>query len=131
MSVESWEPGSRSIRSADVDRLVEASEHLEAQDFGLSADEIARFAALARHEGALDWEAAAGPLPSAAIEGLVRLFTLAEMRFTGWESGARSPVVPMVAILKARGDYPSTLTRWIKEHTSNRFLPHGSLLDRL
>jgi len=131
VSVGSWEPGSRSIKPADVDRLVEAADQLEAQDFGLSADEIARFAALARHEGAVDWQAAVAQRPSAEVERLIRLFTLAEMRFTGWESGARSPVVPMVATLKARGDYPSTLTRWIKERTSNRFLPHGSLLDRL
>lgn len=131
MSVGSWDPGSRPITSADVDRLLLAAGHLEVPDFGLSAEEIARFAALARHGGPVDWQAATAELLSAHIVELIRLFTLAEMRFAGWESGARSPVVPLVATLKERGEYPPTLTRWIKDHTSNRFLPHGSLLDRL
>ena len=26
---------------------------------------------------------------------------------------------------------PADLTRWIKAHTTNRFLPHGSLMERL
>jgi hypothetical protein len=39
--------------------------------------------------------------------------------------------VPLVALLKSRAAYPSELTRWIKTNTSNRFLPYGSLMDRL
>jgi hypothetical protein len=40
-------------------------------------------------------------------------------------------VIPLARLLKSRGDYPEDLTAWIRAHTGNRFLPYGSLLDRL
>lgn len=60
----------------------------------------------------------------------IRFATLAE-RLPGGEVGAKSPVIVMARELKVRGDYPETLTKWIKAHTRNRFLPHGNLMDRL
>ncbi len=132
MSVDSWDPSApATLTPQDVARLAAAAGQLEDDDFGLSAAEIARLAALARHDGGVDWRSASASLEDDAIEALIRLFTLAEMRFSSWESGARSPVVPLVAELKARGAYRDELTRWIKANSSNRFLPHGSLLDRL
>ena len=132
MSVGSWDPSAAAALNAeDIERLVVAAGQLEEATFGLDAVEIARLAPLARHDGNIDWRSAAGTLSDSAIETLIRLFTLAEQRFPSWESGPRSPVVPLVAELKARGAYPPDLTRWIKAHTANRFLPHGSLLDRL
>ena len=53
------------------------------------------------------------------------------MRLPNWEALGRSPVIPLVAELKRRGRYPRELTGWIKANTTNRFLPYGSLLDRL
>lgn len=132
MSVGSWDPAAAaSLNAAEIERLLIAAGQLQEDTFGLDAAEIARFAPLARHEGNVDWRSAAGTLSDDAIEALIRLFTQAEQRFPSWESGPRSPVVPLAAELKARGAYPSDLTRWIKANTSNRFLPHGSLLDRL
>jgi hypothetical protein len=132
MAVDSWDPAAGGEPSElDVARLCLASAALEKQDFGLSAHEIARLAPFARQQGAVDWAQLAQGLESAQIVALVRLFTLAESAFPAWESGPRSPVVPLVALLKSRAAYPSELTRWIKTNTSNRFLPYGSLMDRL
>jgi hypothetical protein len=40
-------------------------------------------------------------------------------------------VIAIVRELRHRGSYPKELTAWIKAHTTNRFLPYGSLADRL
>jgi len=53
------------------------------------------------------------------------------MVLPGFELGARSPVIALVRLLKQRGEYPDDLTGWVKANTDNRFLPYGSLLDRL
>ena len=85
---------------------------------------------MARHGGRCDWQAAAQGLEAEEIERLVRFYTLAEA-LPGWEAGAQSPVIPLARELKARDAWPDDLTAWIKAHTDNRFLPYGSLMDRL
>jgi hypothetical protein len=132
MTVDSWDPSSGSeLKPLDLERFCRAAAELEAEQFGLSDHEIARLAPFSRHQGSINWSQLAADLDSDAVVGLIRLFTLAEGMFPAWEAGARSPVVPLVALLKARDAYPPDLTRWIKANTSNRFLPHGSLMDRL
>ena len=73
------------------------------------------------------WDLAAVDLSDAELESLVRLFTLGEMQHGSWQVGAKSPVVPLVKVLKQRGKFDPALARWIKDHTTNRFLPHGDL----
>ena len=73
------------------------------------------------------WDLAGMELSDADLESLVRLFTLGEMQHGSWQAGAKSPVVPLVKELKQRGKFDPTLARWIKDHTTNRFLPHGDL----
>jgi hypothetical protein len=132
MTVDSWDPSSGSeLSSLDLERFCRAAAELEVADFGLSDHEIARLAPFSRHQGDINWTELAADLDAERIVSLIRLFTLAEDALPAWESGARSPVVPLVALLKARDAYPADLTRWIKANTSNRFLPHGSLMDRL
>jgi hypothetical protein len=72
-----------------------------------------------------------GELPEADLDALARLYTLAEARDPAWEAGARSPVIALFAELRARGGDTAELATWIRTHTENRFLPHGSLQDRL
>ena len=62
---------------------------------------------------------------------IAKWLTVAEMKLPGWEAGARSPVIAIVRELRRRNAYPKELTAWIKANTTNRFLPHGSLADRL
>ena len=60
----------------------------------------------------------------------IKVLTLIE-EVLGFEVGAKSPVITLVRLLKKRNAYPNDLTEWIKLHTKNRFLPYGSLADRL
>ena len=134
MSVESFDPSAgaakRQVTDADVQRLLEAAAQLDAPEFGLSAAEVAEFAALARHPD-VDWQAPVERLGDAQVLALLRLFTLAEDALTGWAAGGKSPVVVMAAALRQRNAYPTGLTAWIKANSDNRFLPYGNLMDRL
>jgi hypothetical protein len=132
LSVEPFDPSALALKLDQVvlAELLQAAADSDADDFGLSRERISALAAIARHDAKTDWQAAGSKLTSAQILALVKFFTLAE-RLPGWEAGARSPVIPLAAALKQRGDYPDDLTAWIKSHTDNRFLPYGSLMDRL
>jgi len=132
MSVETFDPDSaKPTMTEDVlTRLLVAAGKLAAERFGLTPEEADRMAPLVRQDAA-DWRAAAGNLSDEDVVSLIRLFTLGEAVFPNWESGAKSPVIPLVGELKRRGTFPPELTRWIKANTGNRFLPYGSLMDRL
>ncbi len=132
MSVESFDPSALTLKldAAVLEELLAAADNLDSADFGLERERVVALAAAARHEGAVDWQSAAAGLGSEQVVALARFFTLAE-RLPGWEAGATSPVIVLASVLKRRGDYPDELTAWIKAHTDNRFLPYGSLMDRL
>lgn len=137
MTVESWDPGAgaAAVTEARLARLLQAAQRLEAPDFALTPDEIRDLAPLARQarrgRPGADWTATAEGLADRDLIALVRLFTLAESRLSGWEARDASPVVPLAAQLKRRGAWPPDLTPWIRANSDNRFLPHGNLLDRL
>ena len=81
--------------------------------------------------GAKDWRAFFGDRSSDCLIAWLRVLTLADASVAGCDVGAKSPVIVMARMLRERGDYPSELTAWIKTVSSNRFLPYGSLMDRL
>lgn len=149
MSVESFDPSATgaALDQTAISRLLEAGSQLDTghgsghesghesrhelvDGLGLSKLEQSTMANLMTAPAA-DWQAAVESLDDAHIETLIRFLTLAEEAINGWQAGDKSPVVPLVKVLKARGSYDRSLTRWIKSNTSNRFLPHGSLMDRL
>lgn len=77
----------------------------------------------------LHWQPILEPLETETLIDLVRFFTLAEQRWSGWEAGDKNPAIWVCKVLKPRGAFPDTeLTRWIKDHTDNRFLPYGNPL---
>lgn len=132
MAVDSFDPSLLLARITPeiIGRLITAAGCLDQPLFGLSAAEVQGVAGIARH-GAADWASAIVDLDDGAIIDLIRVFTRGERDIPGWEAGAKSPVIPMVRELKRRGRFEPTLTAWIKANSNNRFLPHGSLLDRL
>ena len=132
MSVDTFDPTAipQALAAADVQSLLDAAARLDAPDFGLSTHEVTRLGRLARTDAA-DWPTATQALTNDELEALIRLLVLAEARLPGWESGAKSPVIPLARHLKGRSAWPEALTAWIKGNSRNRFLPHGSLLDRL
>ncbi|MHA7879353.1 MAG: hypothetical protein ACX931_06170 [Saccharospirillum sp.] len=63
------------------------------------------------------------------LHALIRFFTQAEQHWPGWHGGDKNPVIWICRELKQRGAFPDTdLTRWIKAHTENRYLPYGNPL---
>lgn len=132
MSVEPFDPGALTLKLSEavIDELLAAAARLDEPGFGLSRERISALSAIARHDAASDWAVAAKPLATERLIQLVRLYTLAET-LPGWEAGARSPVIALVRELKQRDEFPAELNTWIRANTDNRFLPYGSLMDRL
>ena len=136
MSVNSFDPQQfdPSQASAELDNaLVEqAISAARAQDEGaqlcLTTDEVAALVPAITHAG---WSAVAQDLSTQDLVALIRLFTLGEGQFSSWQAGAKSAVIKLVRIMKARKEMTPELSAWIKTNTDNRFLPHGDLMDRL
>ena len=87
-----------------------------------------RYAILARHEG---WSEGVAQFLDEELISLAKIFTLPERQYATFSAGADSPVIAIVRALKERGVWSKGLTQWVKARTDNRFLPHGSLMDRL
>ena len=81
--------------------------------------------------GADEWSGFFADRASGRLIAWLRVLTLAEETIPGCETGAKSPVIALARLLRERGDYPVGLTAWIKSVSTNRFLPYGSLMDRL
>jgi len=136
MSVNSFDPqqfdpsqASTELGNALVGQAISVA---HAQDDGaqlrLTADAVAALAPAITHAG---WSAVAQDLSTQDLHALIRLFTLGEGQFSSWKAGAKSPVIKLVRVMKARKEMTPELTAWIKANTDNRFLPHGDLMDRL
>jgi len=130
--VGNWQPDTDAIaldRSL-LERLARCATRLEEPRLGLDGDEVVRFASVMRRARE-QWRAAATGVDAAVLEALIRFFTIAEEKLPNWEGGAQSPVIALAAELRSRGAYPKALTAWIRAHSQNKFLPWGSLADRL
>ena len=77
------------------------------------------------------WIKFAADKPDEELVNWIKVLTLCPEQYSGISHGARSPVIPLVRVLRQRDTYPATLATWIKKNSTNRFLPHGSLADRL
>ena len=129
--VGTWDPtAAPTLGERQVELILKACRNLDARDLGLSASERGELAPLMITGNAV-W---AAPVDAASSEELIdwiRFLTLAEARLPGFEAGPKSPVILIARALRARGDYPESLSAWIRANTDNRFLPYGSLADRL
>lgn len=129
--VGTWDPGDRVTLSArHLECVRRGSKRLEDAHFGLDGAELELLAPVMSLE-ADQWDAAARNEDAVELVAWIRFFTLAEARLPAFDAGAKSPVIPLARVLRERGAYPAELTAWIRAHSDNRFLPHGSLLDRL
>ena len=131
LSVGAWDPAEQISELSDsvLAELLAAADCLDREDLGLSAADASRLAATARLPSEA-WQPAAA-LSDEQLIRLVRLYTLAEGRFPEWEAGSASPVIALCRLLRHRGAWPADLTAWIKARSDNKFLPYGSLADRL
>lgn len=135
MSVDTFDPSQFNAKQKPIaaDLLAQAVELAtsavpEDCEVHLSQEQVNLLAPLLQHPG---WNDVAAELDDAAIVSLIRFFTLGEMGHPAWKAEAKSPVVALVRVLKKRKAMPGDLVAWIKANTTNRFLPHGDLMDLL
>ena len=131
LSVGAWDPAEQIVELSEsvLAELLAAADCLDEESFGLSVAQVSRLAATVRLRPEA-WQTAAA-LDEQQVIRLVRLYTLAEERFPEWKAGSASPVIALCRLLRRRGAWPADLTAWIKAHSDNKFLPYGSLADRL
>jgi hypothetical protein len=125
-----WQPQDVPLNEGTLVRLSDAADSLAERNLGLSAAEVANWAPLMKLP-ADGWAPLIATQDDAKLIRIAKWLTVAEMKLPGWEAGARSPVIAIVRELRRRNAYPKELTAWIKANSSNRFLPYGSLADRL
>lgn len=133
MSIGSWTPDTEkadiSIDTAWLKRCVVLSDDasLAALPAPFTDDELQRHSVVMRL-GMEPWKAVAETLSNEELIALIRFFTVAEERISGWEAGAESPAIWLNKILRQRGEKLSVdMLRWIRANSSNRFIPNGGL----
>ena len=129
--VGTWDPtAAAALGDHHLELIEKACRHLDTADLGLTVVERGELLPLMTAAAEV-WAERIDSASSDDLVAWIRFLTLAEMRFPGFEAGARSPVIPIARVLRTRGDYPEDLNAWIRANTDNRFLPYGSLADRL
>ncbi len=135
MSLGSWDPNTTTAESnfyidnKQLEQFIELShqQQLEQLAAGLSPAQQQEQAGLMTQSKEC-WFTAAEHFDDEQIIALMRFFTLAE-QLPGWEAGDKSPVIWLGKVLKKRGSgIDRELVLWIKAHSKNQYLPHGSLL---
>lgn len=131
MSIEVWEP-TRGTKGKPIDiGLLEKFVDVAKGADSVSSSQL-RSSGLDSEEWVMNQEEAAWEsaedLSSDDLIALVRFFTLVEQNVSGWEAGKKSPVIPLVKILKSRDEFSADLRKWVKANTDNRYLPYGSAL---
>ena len=127
MTVDSFDPKAMSgaVTDAQVVQWLAAAERCDVGGDAVAIEQVDH--GLVASLLSPGWEMACAERENTALINLIRLFTLGEMQHANWQTGAKSPVVPLVKLLKKRGVFDVELGRWIKANTTNRFLPHGDL----
>ena len=128
MSIDVWEPKSEFVvdcdllcQIADAFRISRLDNEFFSEDFIKNNTQL-----MQQERQSYDL---ANDLSDNVITDLIQFFTLAEMAYTEWRSGKKSPVVYLVKILKSRGVFGVELRKWIKDNSDNRYLPYGSVLS--
>ncbi|WP_372864670.1 hypothetical protein [Spongiibacter sp.] len=133
MSIGNWTPESEKavvlIESEWLQRCIALSsdEALAQLPAPFTEAEQQRYSSLMRLP-AEPWQQAVAELDNDALIALIRFFTAAEERISGWEAGAESPAIWINKVLRQRGEKLSVDTlRWIRANSRNRFIPNGGL----
>lgn len=128
--VVQWNPKSSNLSSIHAEVLHTLANELDSENFSVTEQqrEILGPVVCIQHKSWLEF---AKNRSTDLLVGWIKVLILCAELYPDLESGAKSPVIPLVRVLRERGQYPTTLTTWIKSHSSNKFLPYGSLEDRL
>ena len=126
-----WEPGAASAPDAELlQRIADAWTTGGEAGVAEFADENGAVLRSLMQQGPGALDAVLADVPADVLDAAARFCTLLERR-PGFEAGARSPVIAFVRALRVLEHDSAELVAWIRANTDNRFLPHGSLQDRL
>jgi hypothetical protein len=134
MSIGSWDPDAEAaaqtitIDAAQLQRFIKISktDGLARLEDTFQAGESQALSGLMQLDPA-PWLAIADTLTDEDILHLIRFFAQAE-NLPGWESGQKSPVIPLAKTLRKRGSrLDKELLRWLRSVNDNRYLPYGPL----
>ena len=134
MSVGTWEPpGQKKRTNIKLSLIRRFLSFAESVDFEHKLDdEDLRSAGLEKESWVMSKEKECWTelsfLELQELDLLARLFTVLERDLSVWEGGKFCPVIYLVKELRKRGGSISGLKRWIKTHSSNRYLPYGSAI---
>ncbi|WP_394169658.1 hypothetical protein [Saccharospirillum alexandrii] len=131
MSLGTWTPDNTAPQPPTRDTLIQAATlgQADADFFPAQAPDALNELHEWMKQPQSQWQPELEPLETETLIALVRFFTLAEQHWAGWEAGDKNPAIWICKTLKPRGAFPDVeLTRWVKAHTDNRFLPYGNPL---
>ena len=135
MSINTWTPDNELEKQIPDPQKVDlqtwvsigASDDIENKITQLSNEVINTLTPLMK-QADIYWQTAAGNLSGNDIRSLIRFFALAEEKHSQLFTGQDSPVIALNKMLKQR---KTPLSKedllWIKKHSSNRYLPNGSI----
>lgn len=94
----------------------------------LTQEQLAQLQVLIRKTAEF-WRQTASELNNDSIFTLIYFFTVAEEKHSVLKMGNNSPVIALNQVLKSRNCLLSKDDLlWIKQNSSNRFLPNGSIV---
>ncbi len=128
--VQEWSPSPNKLDATHARVLSELSEILELETLNVSAQQagILESALSCPAEAWIDF---AQDYSDQELVGWIKALTLWEAYHEAMNLGAKSPVIPLARVLRQRGSYSNSVTRWIRQHSDNRFLPYGSVSQLL
>ena len=134
MSIGSWDPAADAaaqnihVEPEILARFITLSEtqKLDQLDDYISGVESQELSGLITLDASV-WTDTAQTLSDEQILHLIRFFAVAE-NLPGWETGDKSPVIPLAKSLRKRGvRLEKELLKWLRSVSDNRFLPYGPL----
>lgn len=133
MSVEKWSPGKdSSSQSLEPEVLKKLANIEQTGKLNQLAEKLTdhenKSLVFAMNADPSEWQEAAAKLNEDQLLSLIKVLVIAEMSLPGCLVGAKSPVIYLNSALKSRGYALSVEDlRWIKQNSTNRFLPNGPL----
>lgn len=126
MSTATWEPSPADF-SLSAAQLHELLICLPITDSPASLANRFNWLAASAKAPQQQWQNVAENCQDNELVELIKFYTLAEEEL-GWNLKDKSAVIALFKILKKRTGTNKELVKWVKAHSSNRFLPFGAVL---
>lgn len=133
MSLGNWDPNEAhsniDIKQIDLEEIIQLGniKDVEHNCKHLNESQLEKSLLLIKQDKNF-WVKMCEEKPTDAILNLIYFFTVAEEQNSVLSAGNESSVIALTKILKGRGEnLGKENLQWIRNHSSNRFLPNGSI----